>query len=102
MATNSFFKISYFFSLVPSLIICGAWWFAATRKRHVSLFFWLAGTHSFSVAVSVLQMVNAFSAPQNLARLQSLSAVNMLTHLALAGLYVALVRWLVNQPDERS
>jgi hypothetical protein len=30
-----------------------------------------------------------------------LSAVNMLVHLALAGLYVALVRWLVNQPGRR-
>jgi hypothetical protein len=98
---SSFFQFTYFFSLIPSLVICGAWWFAATRRRNVSIFFWLAGTHSFALVVSVLQMVNTFG-EQNMARLQSLSAVNMLVHLALAGLYVALVRWLVNQPDERN
>src|SRR4051812_13326009 len=96
---NSFFQISYFFSLIPSVIICGAWWFAATRRRNVPILFWLAATHSFSLVVSVLQMLSAMG-ERSFARMQSLSAVGTLAHVALAGLYVVFVRWLVSQPGD--
>lgn len=95
---NFAFQIPYAFSLIPTIVICVAWWFAASRKRDVSIFFWLAGTHTFSLVVSILQMVNVIG-ERNIARIQSMAAVGMLVHVALAGLYVVLVRWLVNQPD---
>jgi hypothetical protein len=97
---NLALKIPYFLSLLPSIVICGAWWFAATHRRNVSIFFWLAGTHTFSLVVSVMQMVNTLGEP-NLARIQSMAAVGVLVHVALAVLYVVLVRWLVNQPGEQ-
>src|SRR5690349_6756085 len=95
---NFAFQIPYILSLVPTIVISGAWWFAAIRRRNVSIFYWLAATHSFALVVSVMQMINTFG-ERNIARIQSLASVSVLVHVALAGLYVALVRWLVNQPD---
>ena len=97
---NLFFQFSYAFSLLPTAVICGAWWYAAIQKRKVSIFYWLAATHSFALVVQVLQISNTLG-ERNIARIQSLASVGMLVHVALAALYVMLVRWLVNQSDDR-
>jgi hypothetical protein len=94
------YQLSGLISLLTTAVICGAWWFAALRKRSVSIFFWLAATHTLSLAVTALQFATSFGggSPN---RMMALTAPRMLVSLALAGLYVMLVRWLVDRLDER-
>jgi len=85
--------------LLPTAIICGAWWYAATQKRGAAIFYWLAATHTLALVIRTLQMISTMGGQPNIARIQSMGAASAVVGLALAGLYVALVRWLVNQPD---
>jgi glucan phosphoethanolaminetransferase (alkaline phosphatase superfamily) len=99
---NYAFQFTYLLSLLSGIIISGAWWYAAVRVRNVSVFFWLAAAHTFSLAVHILQIVNSLG-ERNIARIASIGQLGLLVSLIIAGMYVALVRWLVERlstPDK--
>ena len=89
----------YLVSLIASAVMCGAWWYAAVGKRRVGIFFWLAATHTFSFGLGAVQLLFILThAPAE--RGAVLQPLRMFTSIALAALYVALVRWLIDRPDE--
>jgi hypothetical protein len=92
------FQISFVIGLLANAVLCGAWWYAALQKRKVAIFYWLAAAHTLSFAMHALTVVSILTR-SNAARLASIGPAQTLTAVALSGLYVALVRWLVNQPD---
>ena len=97
MSTASQFP--FFIGLLSSGAVCGAWWYAALRKRKVAIFYWLAAGHTLSFGIQTLRvgyvLTNAGSD-----RWASVASMQTIVAVVLAGLYVALVRWLVDQPDQ--
>lgn len=89
----------YLVSLIASAVMCGAWWYAAVIKRRVGIFFWLAATHTFSFGLGAVQLLFMLARASG-ERGAVLPPLRMFTSIALAALYVALVRWLVDRPDE--
>ena len=85
-------------ALIASVTTCGAWWYAALRRRTVGIFYWLAAGHSVSLGIRILSMIY-MSGQVSRERLQATGSMQLLMSLVLAGLYVVLVRWLVDQPD---
>lgn len=83
--------------LLASATMCGAWWYAALQKRKVAIFYWLAAAHTLSFAVQVLS-ITYYTSHVQVSRLAAVGSMQMLMSFVLAGLYVALVRWLVDQP----
>ena len=64
-------------SLLPTAIICGAWWYAATQKRNVAIFYWLAATHTLALVIRTLQMFSTMGGGRpDIARLQSMGAAS--------------------------
>ena len=90
-------QLPFLFGLLTSATICGAWWYAALQKRKVAIFYWLAAAHTLSFAVQVLQ-ASYLLAGANYTRMAALAPMHLLMGIVTAGLYVALVRWLVDQP----
>ena len=84
--------------LVASGIVCGAWWYAALRKRKVAIFYWLAAAHTLSLGIHAASVLSLLIYG-NSTRMLEFSSMRTLMVVVMAGLYVALARWLVEQPD---
>lgn len=92
MATAALFP--FFIGLLTSATVCGAWWYAAIRKRGVPIFYWLAAAHTLTFGIHVYSVI-IISTQTNYRSMASVGAMQTLMGVVLAGLYVALVRWLV-------
>ncbi len=90
-----------FVGLICSSIVCGAWWYAALLKRKVAIFYWLAAAHTLSFGIHAISVVSHL-VYENSARMLELNSMRSLMVVIMAGLYVALARWLVRQPDSPS
>ncbi len=90
-------QLPFFIGLLASATICGAWWYAALQKRKVAIFYWLAAGHTLSLGISLLQTIYMITKADS-GRWMAIASMHTLVGVAMAGLYVALVRWLVDQP----
>ncbi len=97
MSLSSTLQIRMVVTCLVSGTIAGAWWYAALKKRETGLFYWLAAAHTGQLGISAAYAYGTFShAPP--AFWEQLSGVQSLLGLGVAGLYVALVNWLVERP----
>jgi hypothetical protein len=91
-------QFPFLIGILASGILCGAWWYAALRKRKVAIFFWLAAGHTITFGIHAIS-VGSYLMSQNFQRMAAVASMQTLMSVVMAGLYVALVRWLVEQPD---
>jgi hypothetical protein len=97
MSLSGTIQIRMVVSLLVAATIAGSWWYAALKKPGTGIFYWLAAAHTAQVGVSAAYAYGTYvrAAP---AFWEQVSGVQSLLGLCVAGIYVALVNWLLERP----
>jgi len=74
---NALAQLPFLLSLIASSVMCGAWWYAAMKKRGVAIFYWLAAAHTFSLCVSILQVYYMLTEAGRARVIEKLEAMQM-------------------------
>jgi hypothetical protein len=93
---SSAFQIRMVVSLLVAATIAGSWWYAAIRKPKVGIFYWLGAIHTVQVGITATYVYGSV-AHSSAAFYEKIQAVQSLTGLCMAALYVVLVNWLVER-----